>query len=220
MVEKLDNILLSKDVRVNFLNAYKDQEFKRWILTRLPEIEKCRNQQQDNPWHVYNCLDHILVSVEEINKQTESLDYDTRRKLAYCMFLHDIGKPDCYIRRYSKQYGRDVDSFFNHNKKSAEIAKETLGDFGFSKEEVRQMTMLIYKHDIFMFISLNETSNKFHKRLSPEVIKDEIKDFEKVGDGENLLRYLILMGRADNRAQNPEMTDESLRLLSAMEEMV
>ena len=136
------------------------------------------------------------------------------------MFLHDIGKPDCYIRRYSKQYGRDVDSFFNHNKRSAEISKEALADFGFSKEDIRQMVMLIYKHDIFMFISLNETSNKFHKQLSQEIIDQEIHEFEKVGNGENLLKCLILMGRADNKAQNPEMTDESLRLLSVMEEMV
>ena len=59
MVEKLDEILLSKDVRTNFLNAYKDPKFKGWLLSILPEIEKCKNQKQDNPWHVYNFLEHI-----------------------------------------------------------------------------------------------------------------------------------------------------------------
>ena len=72
-----------------------------------------------------------------------------------------------------------------------------------------------------------ESSNPSEKSLIKRLLysrgiktEQEIHEFEKVGNGENLLKCLILMGRADNKAQNPEMTDESLRLLSVMEEMV
>ena len=220
MVKKLDSILLSENAKELFLQAYSEPEFHKWIMKILPEIERCKNQKQDNPWHIYNCLEHILVSVEEMNKQTDQMEENVRRKLAYCMFLHDIGKPHSYIRRFSKAYGRDVDSFFNHNKKSAEIAKRVLPELSFSNEEIRQMTKLIYKHDIFMFISLTPTKNQFHKELTPQLIEEEIKDLNNVGDGSELLRQLILIGRADNKAQNPEMTQESLKLLQAMEDMV
>ena len=72
MRNKLDEILLSENVRDNFHSSY-NGEFKVWLDSLLPEIEKCASQKQDNPWHVYNCLDHILYSVEEMNKQTKKL---------------------------------------------------------------------------------------------------------------------------------------------------
>ena len=50
------------------------------------------------------------------------------------MFLHDIGKPECHIRRYSKLYKREVDSFFNHNIAGVKIAARVLREFGFDEK--------------------------------------------------------------------------------------
>ena len=216
----LDRILLSENAVNEFNVNYNNLQFKNWLLNLLPEVEKCKNLKQDNPWHVYNCLEHILHAVEEINKQTLSMNSDVRRLLAYTMFLHDIGKPDCAMRRFSKLYNREVDSFINHNKAGVRIAKRVLKSFGFDKKEEDVILKLIDKHDIFMFITLTDDGNKYHKVLNESLIKEEIEDLNKVGNGTELLEYLIIIGRSDNLAQNPEMTKDSLFLLDTMQNML
>ena len=109
MIKVLDSILLNDNVVQEFYKHYKETGFHKWLLNLLPEVEACRNLKQDNPWHIYNCLDHILHSVEQMNNQTKGLNHEERRMLAYTMFLHDMGKPECYLRRYSKLYKREVD---------------------------------------------------------------------------------------------------------------
>ena len=60
----LDNILLSDYVVDEFKSEYNNNlEFRLWLLGILPEIEDCEKQKQNNPWHIYNVLDHILHSV-------------------------------------------------------------------------------------------------------------------------------------------------------------
>jgi len=218
MLSKLNNILLSDKVVEAFYENY-EGDFKSWLNEVLPEIEDCQNLQQDNPWHIYNCLDHILHSVENINNLTQGKSQEDRRLLAYVMFLHDIGKPSCLIRRYSKLYCREVDSFFGHNKKSVDIAERVLSDLGFNKEKSNIIKKLIDKHDVFMFITLRDDGNKFHRVLSEKLIEDEIKELDEVGDGKQLLKDLILVGKADNLSQNPKMTKDSLELLDKMLEM-
>ncbi len=220
MIEKLNQILLSDNTVEKFYKAVEDQSFKDWLLKILPEVEACKNLNQDNPWHVYNCLDHILHSVEEINKLTKELPYDIRRMLAYTMFLHDIGKPGCHLRRFSKKYGREIDSFFDHNLASKRIANRVALQFSFSEQERNQIEMLVEMHDIFMFITLHDDGNKFHHVLTPEYLNSEIAKLEKVGDGKTLMKYLVMVGIADNRAQNPKMTKNSLRLLDVINNML
>ena len=220
MLKILDNILLSDNVVESFYKHYENAEFKNWLLSILPEVEDCKNLKQDNPWHVYNCLDHILHSIEEINKQTKGLDLEVRRILAYTMFLHDIGKPESFIRRYSKLYKKEVDSFFNHNVAGVKIAERVLQNFGFNKQDSCIIKKLIDKHDIFMFITLTDDGNKFHKVLTKEYLGEIINDLNKIYNGTTLMKYLIMVGRADNKAQNPKMTKESLHLLDVMDEML
>ena len=140
--------------------------------------------------------------------------------VAYTMFYHDLGKPETYIRRFSKLYGKEVDSFFNHNVASREIAKRTLSNFGFDEKTSSIIEQLVYKHDTFMFITLVDDGNKFHKVLSQKVLESEIEDFNQYDNKHILMKYLIMVGRADNLAQNPKMTENSLLLLNNMEEML
>ena len=67
-----------------------------------------------------------------------------------------------------------------------------------------------------MFIKDFATQNPYWKRLTDEVIKDEIADLNSVGNGVELLRQLIMVGRADNLAQNEKMTADSLKMLDKM----
>jgi len=220
MIKLLDKILLSENVVDNFYKEYSKPEFKSWLVSILPEIEDCKNLKQDNPWHIYNCLGHILHSVEEINKQTKNCKTSIRRILAYTMFLHDIGKPECLIRRYSKLYNREIDSFFNHNIAGEKIANRVLTKLNFNKYEQKLIEMFIKEHDMFMFITLEPDGNPYHKVLNDKYLKNKVKELNKYGDGKMLLKYLILIGRADNKSQNPELTKKSLKLLDKMEIML
>ena len=128
-----------------------------------------------------------------MNKQTANLNIKERKMLAYVMFLHDIGKPECYLRRYSKLYGREVDSFFNHNKSSVKVAERVLPNLGFNNEEIEKMKLLINEHDVFMFLTLEDDGNKYHSVLTPSVVNEMIVKFNQVGDGAKLLNYLQTM---------------------------
>lgn len=220
MLNKLNEILLGDNVVENFRIAYLQEDFRDWLLGILSEVEDCKNLNQDNPWHIYNCLEHILHSVEYMNTLTHGLDENIRRMLAYTMFLHDIGKPECHIRRYSKLYKREIDSFFNHNTAGVKIADRVLSTFGFDEIECEKIKSLINDHDIFINITLQNDGNKYRQVLSKKLILEEIDKLNKYNDGEILMKYLIWVGMSDNHAQNPEMTSEPLNMLGVMETML
>ena len=219
MLRVLDECLLKDDACSRFMYAYNNNvEFKVWITTVLPEVLDCLKQKQNNPWHKYGVLQHILHSVEAMNNQTKHLNYTQRRMLAYTMFLHDIGKPKCHITR--EKDGKTIDSFFNHNIAGEEIARRVLNDFGFSKQEQQIICKLVNKHDIFMFIKPYKSNNQHWKVLSYKLLEDEIKDLNEVGNGMVLMKYLVMVGRADNLAQNEKMTGDSLKLLDNIDNML
>ena len=213
MLNLLNRILLSNNVVEDFYNEYKNNvDFKTWIDKTIPQVDLCEKQQQNNPWHKYNVLGHILHSVEEMNKQTLDMPEDERKMLAYTMFFHDIGKPEKHITR--KKDGKIIDSFYDHNIASERIAREVLPKLKFNEEEIEIIAKLVFKHDIFMFIKAYKTNNPYWKVLSKELVQEEIEDLNKVGDGLKLMRWLVMVGRSDNLAQNEKMTAESLELLN------
>lgn len=218
-IKTLDSILLSNNVVDNFYNTYNNnQEFRTWLDAVIPDIEKCEKQEQNNPWHKYNVLGHILHSVEEMNKMTQELDPSTRRMLAYTMLFHDIGKPDTHIVR--NKDGKLIDSFFGHNERSCEIIEPLLPQLNFSENACRIILKLVHKHDIFMFIKEYPTNNPYWRQLTDALIEDEIKDLNSVGDGYTLLKYLIMVGKSDNLAQNENLTSEPLHMLEKFQSML
>lgn len=216
-IETLEKIILSTNVVVAFYDKYTG-DFKVWLDNLLPEINNCINQEQINPWHKYNVMDHILHSVEEMNKQTSHLPMNDRKILAYSMFFHDIGKPACHIRRIVD--GKDRDSFFNHNLESERVCRRVLPQLINNNEDIDVICKLVNKHDIFMFIRDFKHNNPHWRTLSPNLIQEEINDLNSVGDGKKLMRYLIMIGRSDHRAQNEKMTPPSLKLLEKCDKIL
>ena len=71
-----------------------------------------------------------------------------------------------------------------------------------------------------MFITMNPDGNKYHKPLTYGLIDELVDDCSSVGNGREVLGQLIMVGRADNLAQNPEMTANSLKMLDKMQSML
>lgn len=218
-LKTLDDIILSDKVVERFDCILENNiEFTLWLDSVIPEIRACEKQKQNNPWHKYDVLHHILHSVEEMNKQTVGMPEAERRMLAYTMLLHDIGKPAKHIVR--EKNGKMIDSFFEHNVESEKVSKRVLSKLEFSEEEIKIIAKLVYKHDIFMFIKDKPTKNPYWKVLTPELIEEEIEDLNQVGDGEKLMKWLVMVGRSDNLAQNEKMTGEALALLDKIDKLL
>lgn len=217
--EKLDEILTSENVKDKFYEAYNfNTNFKSWLLNIIPQVEDCKNQEQRNPWHKYNVLDHILYSVQAVNNLSKNQTNSNKRLLSYAMFFHDLGKPKCHITRIKD--GETIDSFYYHNIESARIVKETAELFGFSSIDAKKLEVLVLKHDIFMNLSLEPTNNPYLKQLTPEIIQEELSNLKEYGDGIELLNLLLIMGRADNSAQNEKLTASSFKLLDKFKKML
>ena len=216
---KLDNILLSKNVRKSFYEVYEnDIIFKEQLDKLIPEISICRNQNQNTPWHIFNVLDHSLEAISYINGMTESYPVKDRRILSYVMFFHDTGKPA--MRKIVVKNGKEFDSFRGHNIESCNIVMRVLPMLGFNKNEIMEILKLIENHDIFSTVSDKENILPYQTKLDKEFIINLKKDMSGSGDGEKLSEYLGLVAKADNLAQNPEMTVESLRIIDKFNEII
>ena len=82
------------------------------------------------------------------------------------------------------------------------------------------MSLLIEEHDIFMFLTLKDNGNPHHRVLNEGILREYISKYDNIGDGEKLLGELIMVGRADNKSQNPQLTHDSLRLLDKFDELL
>lgn len=213
----LSQPLLSDDAGDSFCTEYNlDFYFRDEIDKYIPEVAVCFNQKQRGVWHIHNVMGHILHSVEEMNKLTVGLPYCERKLLAFTMFFHDLGKPEYH--KTKRVDGKLFDSFSGHNIGSENIAKRVLRRLKFSKEEKKIILTLVREHDVFIRFS-DEPSCDWQIKPTPEYLKEYIAQLNKYGDGKKIFDYLILVGIADNRAQNPEMTAKPLEMINRIKEM-
>ena len=218
-IDLLYRVLISDNVVNDFFKQYNsNSNFHNWLDNLIPEVAQSYDMQQNNPWHIYDVLTHTLHSVQAMNALSVKENPSDRKMLAYTMFFHDLGKTSTHSTR--EKDGKLIDSFFNHNIASEKIVARVLPDLGFSKEQIDVIKKLVFKHDIFMFIKDFPTDNPHWRTLTPEVIKSEIADLNSVGNGKQLMKYLIMVGRSDNLAQNEKMTPPSLKMLAKMDKML
>lgn len=113
------------------------------------------------------------------------------------MLLHDIGKP---LAKTTDDNG--VDHFKGHQKISADLAAPILKRFKISNELYDRVMLIIPIHDIHIGTK-KKNIKKWLNRL-----------------GEQGLRDLIEVKRADKLGQNPKMTGEELQNLVTTESLV
>ena len=162
---EFSKILLGENV-FNVLTKYKDI-----ISVFVPEIKETFDFNQQNDWHIFNVYEHICHTVEKVPKDIV---------LRLTMFLHDIGKPQCFSVDEN-----NVGHFYGHPVVSAKIAKNILKRLKFPNEIIENVDILVYNHDrqiIPSKTSVRKLLNKF---------------------SENNAKNLILVKRADMLSQNP-----------------
>lgn len=100
----------------------------------IPELLLLKGFNQNNPYHIYDVLDHTIKSVKYIESDLE---------LKMTMLLHDIGKP--------LTYSIDLDfigHFYKHNIVSANLAKDILIRLKYSNKFIDNVKLLIENHDV------------------------------------------------------------------------
>ena len=125
---------------------------------------------------------HIYDVWEHIARSVSEIKPENPGRLV--MLLHDLGKPPCFTQ---DENGRG--HFYNHGQKSAEIAEKTLRSLKAPADEINQAVTLVKYHDANLFATEKSTKRWLLKL------------------GEKNLLTLCDIHEADNRAQNPDMTE-------------
>lgn len=148
-----------------------------------PEIDACGDVKQDNKYHRYDVLDHLLYTVDHC-------DSDLVIRLAG--LLHDIGKPD--TRRVIKENGEVRTTFHKHEIVSVNLAREFLKRMKYDEETTKQVLMLVKFH---MFHFTREwTDSAIRKFIRRVGIGKEYMTKEKIG------RFPLFKLRAAERLGN------------------
>lgn len=125
------------------------------IFKLIPELEACKDFNQNNMWHVYDVFEHILHVVDGVSNNLN---------LRMAALFHDIGKPFVY-----KEDENKVGHFFGHWDKSNEIFLKFIECNKSEKIDKNLVSNLILYHDLNI------------DKISDDEIKKLIKLFDKNG---------------------------------------
>ncbi len=148
-------------------------QFSDIFSTVCPYLKPTIGFNQNNPWHIYTAYEHIVKTVAAVKPDPI---------LRWTMFLHDIGKPECY-----SEDENGIGHFRGHPLKSAYIAETFLKHLHIDSQSLATITTLIRAHDERII-----PTEKNVKRLL-----NRLKGFEMVD-------LLLQVQEADRAGQNPE----------------
>ena len=113
------------------------------------------------------------------------------------VFFHDFGKPHSY------QDGEDgIRHFKGHGKVSADMTDSIMKRLRFDNETKNNVVELVYYHDATF-----EVGKKYVKRWLNKI-------------GEKQFRRLLQVKKADNKAQNLELSSDRIKELSEIESLI
>lgn len=161
----------------------------------LPELIECRDVNQQNPHHIYNVLDHIIKSTENIEKSLH---------LRITMLFHDIYKPKC---KTVDENG--IGHFYSHEKKSAEMAMKILRRLKYDNDLINKVVILIRYHDRVI------ATSKSIKKILKEIGEDAFYDLLKVKEAD--LSAQAPMFHEEGYKLIKESRDEFIKILENKE---
>lgn len=147
------------------------------FLMFIPELSLMENFKQNNPEHIYDVLDHTLVTMKCIEPKLE---------LRLAMLLHDSGKPLTYT-----QDENGIGHFDNHQIKSAEIARDVLNRLRYNKKTINKVVRLVEYHD-YRLPEDEENLKLFISKFGSENLDDlfKVKTANQYGKNPSLISEL------------------------------
>ena len=131
------------------------------FLEVLPELSLLENFNQNDPHHIYDALNHTLVSMKSIENNLE---------LRLAMLFHDIAKPFTYEKNSD-----GIATYKNHEIRGAEMARDILNRLKFNKKIIQKVTKLVEYHDYEV-----PTDPMKIKQFLSKFGTDDLEDLHKV----------------------------------------
>lgn len=110
------------------------KQFPNVICEVIPEMSQCVGFEQNNPYHIYDVYQHILCALDNY-KGTDLI-------VKWALFLHDIGKPDCYTTDEKSGH------FHGHPDVSARYADQILHRLRVDNHTRENIVQLVKYHDV------------------------------------------------------------------------
>lgn len=160
----------------------------------IPYLEKARKN-----WDV----PHTLATVYWM-KQLLKVEIGNKKILITTMYLHDIGGAGLFKKKYSHESGEKLK--IKQMQKGKLISKKILKELTkFTKEEIEQITNLVYTHDnLSEIVKTNDGQLVFEadslgqidrKRAKPTFSKEEYNKFLKYFKKERASRFKTKIGK-------------------------
>ena len=172
------------------------------IAQFIPEIRPMFDLDQENPFHLYDVWMHTVHAVESVSipkaKETRSRE-DAKCEneiMKLAAFFHDIGKPPC------KVVDRGWGHFYHHEHVGSDMTNEIMRRLRYDNDTRKTVVGLIKKHG-----TVFNPNGKQARRLLSKM-------------GEDDLRRLIELEKADVSAQHPDYVDERLGNIAVFEQKV
>jgi len=186
---------LFKSIMVTTNPAKYIREFKEIFFEFIPGLKTTDGFEQKNPWHIYDIFEHTMHVIENTS---------SNEVLRIAALFHDLGKPSSYTEETkTREDGStyQVGHFYGHNVKSMKMFIDFADHFHISDKEREAIAKLVLYHDF-------KLSNKENK------IQGYINEL-----GLENIPLLFELKRADNLAQNLEMSQASLDQIEEQEKI-
>lgn len=146
VLEKTKSVSLERfrDEFVKILSAEKPSDALKLmektgiLFIFIPEFYECKGcvQSDKRGFHKFDVLNHLFYSCDASPKE--------KLNVRLASLFHDIGKPKA--KKIIERDGEKIITFYNHEKYSAEIAREILHRIKFSNATVENVSHLIENH--------------------------------------------------------------------------
>ena len=170
--------------------VYTTLHYNFFLFAVVPEFEAGEKFNQNNPYHIYDVLNHTLIALRALEKEDDIIT-----KLA--VLFHDIGKPCCY------QEDKDgIGHFYGHAKVGAEMTDKIMRDLKFDNKTRESVVELIKYHDA-TFVESKAAVNRWLNKIGQEQFK-----------------RLLRMRLADIRGQSIVYFEDRKKNIDKMEELL
>ncbi len=157
----------------------------------LPELQHCVGVDQPGPFHAFDVFEHTLHCIDASPK-------DFRVRLA--ALFHDINKPQ--TKREVERSGEPGATFYSHEVKGAQTARDIMNRLRLSRELISQVTTLVERH-MFTTDVTDKGRRRLMRRVGVPLIFDllDLRRADVVAQGKGGITDDVDQFEADIRAE-------------------
>lgn len=164
------------------------------IKVFIPEIEKMKNFNQMNKYHIYDIFDHTI----------ETMKYSNDLIIKITMLFHDIGKINTFTID-----SNNVGHFYNHSAVSVALTKKIFKRLKLTSSPLVNKSTLEHILELIKFHSIKINPNKKSIKRVISKLNGNLKQFQR----------LLIVRKCDIYGKNPEIINNQIKELKKIEKL-